>query len=154
MLNAVFSYSVGGDRFWDEEKNSSGDMNVYNTSNRILDSWTVNPGVNASYPRAMYYGWGSNSIITDRYIHDASYLRMTALNLSYRLLKHLYKNSILNAVEFTFQATNLFTWTKYPGMDPQGNFSTSYSAFYNMGIDYSTYPSARTYNFGIKLTLK
>ena len=82
MLNAVFSYSVGGDRFWDEEKNSSGDMNVYNTSNRILDSWTVNPGVNASYPRAMYYGWGSNSIITDRYIHDASYLRMTALNLS------------------------------------------------------------------------
>ena len=26
--------------------------------------------------------------------------------------------------------------------------------FYNMGIDYSTYPSARTYNFGIKLTLK
>ena len=58
--------------FWDEEKNSSGDMNVYNTSNRILDSWTVNPGVNASYPRAMYYGWGSNSIITDRYIHDAS----------------------------------------------------------------------------------
>ena len=39
MLNAVFSYSVGGDRFWDEEKNSSGDMNVYNTSNRILDSW-------------------------------------------------------------------------------------------------------------------
>ena len=39
-------------------------------------------------------------------------------------------------------------------MDPQGNFSTSYSAFYNMGIDYSTYPSARTSNFGIKLTLK
>jgi chromosome partitioning protein len=39
-------------------------------------------------------------------------------------------------------------------MDPQGNFSTTYSAFYNMGIDYSTYPSARTYNFGIKLTLK
>ena len=64
------------------------------------------------------------------------------------------RNSILNAVEFTFQATNLFTWTKYPGMDPQGNFSTTYSAFYNMGIDYSTYPSARTYNFGIKLTLK
>lgn len=154
MLNAVFSYSVGGDRFWENEKKTSGDMNAYNTSNRILDSWTVNPGKNASYPRAMYYGWGENSIITDRYIHDASYLRMTALNLSYRLPNHLYKNSILNAVEFTFQATNLFTWTKYPGMDPQGNFSTTYSAFFSMGVDYSTYPSARTYNLGIKLTLK
>lgn len=154
MLNAVFSYSVGADRLWEEEKNNSGDMNVYNTSNAILDSWTLNPGVNTSYPRAMYYGWGNNNVITDRYIHDASFLRMTALNLSYRLPNHLYRNSILNAVDLTFQATNLFTWTKYPGMDPQGNFSTSYSAFYNMGIDYSTYPSARTYNFGIKITLK
>lgn len=154
MVNAVFSYSVGADRFWDEEKSSSGDLNSYNVSNRVLNSWTLNPGVNKNYPRAMYYGWGANSIITDRYIHNASYLRMTALNLSYRLPKHLYKKSILNSVEFTFQATNLFTCTKYPGMDPQGNFSTSYSAFYNMGIDYSTYPSARTYNFGVKLTLK
>lgn len=154
MVNAVFSYSVGADRFWDEEMNSSGDLNVYNTSNRVLESWTMNPGVNTSYPRAMYYGWGQNAIKTDRYIHDASYLRMTALNFSYRLPKHLYKNSILNAVDFTFQATNLFTWTKYPGMDPQGNFSTYNSAFYSMGIDNSTYPSARTYNFGIKITLK
>lgn len=154
MLNAVFSYSVGADRFWDEEKNSAGDLNVYNSSKRVLASWTANPGVNTNYPRATYYGRGSNSIITDRYIHDASYLRMTALNLSYRLPKHLYAKSILNSVEFSFQATNLFTCTKYPGMDPQGNFSTSYSAFYSMGIDYSSYPSARTYNFGIKLTLK
>jgi hypothetical protein len=145
---------VGADRLWQEEQNNAGDINSYNRTNKVLDSWIMNPGVNTSYPRASYYGRGGNNIITDRYIHDASYLRLTALNLSYRLPSHLYKNSMLNAVEFTFQATNLFTCTKYPGMDPQGNFSTSYSAFYSMGIDNSTYPSARTFNFGVKITLK
>lgn len=154
MFNATFSYSVGADRLWQEEQNNAGDINSYNRTNKVLDSWIMNPGVNTSYPRASYYGRGGNNIITDRYIHDASYLRLTALNLSYRLPSHLYKNSMLNAVEFTFQATNLFTCTKYPGMDPQGNFSTSYSAFYSMGIDNSTYPSARTFNFGVKITLK
>ena len=154
MVNATFTYSVGADRFYDEEKSSAGDMNVYNTSKNTLKSWTMNPGVDRGYPRAMYYGWGSNSIITNRYVHDASFLRLSALNISYRLPKRLFGSSIVDAIDLTFQATNLFTWTKYPGMDPQGNFSTSYSAFYNMGIDYSSYPSARTYNVGIKITLK
>lgn len=154
MVNATFTYSVGADRFYDEEKSSAGDINSYNVSKNVLKSWTMNPGVDRGYPRAMYYGWGSNSIITDRYVHDASFLRLSALNISYRLPKRLFGSSIVDAIDLTFQATNLFTWTKYPGMDPQGNFSTSYSAFYNMGIDYSSYPSARTYNVGIKITLK
>lgn len=153
MVNATFTYSVGADRFYDEEKNSAGDMNVYIHQERVevLDDES---GCGSGVPRAMYYGWGSNSIITDRYVHDASFMRLSALNISYRLPRRLFGSSIVNAIDVTFQATNLFTWTKYPGMDPQGNFSTSYSAFYNMGIDYSSYPSARTYNLGIKITLK
>ena len=51
-------------------------------------------GVDRGYPRAMYYGWGSNSIITDRYVHDASFLRLSALNISYRLPKRLFGSSI------------------------------------------------------------
>ncbi|MDR2129756.1 MAG: TonB-dependent receptor [Odoribacteraceae bacterium] len=153
MVNATFVYSVGADRLWDEEKNSAGDINVFNASKEILKTWTLMPGVDRGYPRAMYYGWGTNSIITDRYIHDASFLRLSALNINYRLPRP-FGASLVHAIDLTFQATNLFTWTKYPGMDPQGNFSTTYSAFYNMGVDYSYYPSARTYNIGLKITLK
>jgi TonB-linked SusC/RagA family outer membrane protein len=154
MLNASFVYSVGADRLWNEEMSTAGDINVYNSTTEVLKSWTLMPGVDRGFPRAMYYGWGENSIVTDRYIHDASFLRLSALNVSYRLPKRLLGASLVNAVELTFQATNLFTWTKYPGMDPQGNFSTASSAFYNMGVDYSYYPSARTYNIGLKITLK
>lgn len=154
MLNAVFSYAVGGERYWNQEQLSAGDINTMNTSSNVLDSWTMNPGVNIGFPRTMYYGYGGNSMITDRYIHDASYLRMSALNLNYRLPKSLLGNSIVDAVDFSFQVTNLFTWTKYPGMDPQGNFRAGDRSLYAMGVDYSTYPSARTFNFGIKITLK
>lgn len=154
MVNATFAYSVGADRFWFEEMKSTGDISTFNISNIALKSWIFNPGVNTAYPRVTYSNLGANGIYTDRFIHDASYLRLTALNLSYRLPKQWFKNTIIGSVDFTFQATNLFTWTNYPGMDPQGNFSLDNATLYSMGMDYSNYPAARTYNFGIKLTLK
>ena len=44
MVNATFTYSVGADRFYDEEKSSAGDINSYNVSKNVLKSWTMNPG--------------------------------------------------------------------------------------------------------------
>jgi hypothetical protein len=153
-VNATFAYAVGAERLWDEEMNSAGDINEYNASTEVLKSWTVAPGVNTSYPRVVYQGWGSNNILTDRYIHDASFLRLSAVGVNYRLPARVLGGGVVNAIDFGFQATNLFTWTKYPGMDPQGNFSTANSSLYNMGIDFGRYPPARTYNVSLKITLK
>lgn len=154
-LNLIFSYSVGADRYWEYENKlggGTGGLNVYNSLNILNDSWTVK-GSGAKYPHVDYYGWGSNGIFTDRYIHDASYLRLSALNLSYRLPDRFFKQFLVQGVELTFQATNLFTLTKYPGMDPQGNFNTYNLAFYGMGVDRSIYPSAKNYNIGVRFTL-
>ncbi len=151
-INATFNYSYGNKRLWEDEKSKAGDINVFNRSNRVLESWTMNPG--SDFPRVTYYGRGGNNIFCDRYLHDASFLRLSSLNLNYRLPKRLLGNGILDAIEFTFQASNLFTLTSYPGMDPQGNFSTSNIALYGMGVDYSTYPQAKTFNMGIKFTFK
>lgn len=71
--------------------------------------------------------------------------------MSYRLPEKWFKKFLVKGIEATFQATNLFTVTPYPGMDPQGNFSsTSNVALNGFGTDYSTYPAARTFNFGLK----
>ena len=112
-------------------------------------------GVGAKYPVSTHYGVGQNSVFTNRWLHDASYLRLSALNLSYRLPRKWFAKTLIKGVEATFQATNLFTVTKYPGMDPQGNFSvsTANNALYGMGTDYSTYPAAKTFNFGLKFTI-
>ncbi|TCC88979.1 SusC/RagA family TonB-linked outer membrane protein [Pedobacter hiemivivus] len=151
-FNATFSYALGGKRIFDLEKSTSGDMNVYNVPSMALDSWTMK-GEDGTLPRLTYYGRGANNIMSDRYLHDASYLRLSALNVSYRLPKKLMNDRMFKTVEFSFQAANLFTITKYPGFDPQGNFSASSTAFMSMGVDYSTYPQARTFTFGLKFIL-
>lgn len=153
MLNLTFSYSLGGKRFWQEEAATFGGTNVYNALNIINESYTM-LGEGAKYPVVTHYGVGENSIFTNRWLHDASYVRLSALNLAYRLPAEWFRKAVVKGVELTFQATNLFTITKYPGMDPQGNFSTGSSALTSFGTDYSTYPSARTYNFGVKITIK
>ena len=153
MANLTFTYSLGGKRYWAEEASTFGGTNVYNAPNIILDSWTMK-GESAKYPVVTHYGVGQNSVFTNRWLHDASYLRLSALNISYRLPQKWFENTLIKGIEATFQATNLFTVTKYPGMDPQGNFSASGNmALYGLGADYSTYPAARTFNFGLKFTI-
>lgn len=152
MANLTFTYSVGGKRYWSTE---SGKMapNVYNAPNFILENWGL-AGENAKYPNVSLYGYGENSVFTNRWLHDASYLRLSTLNLSYRLPQKWFRSGIVQGIEATFQATNLFTITPYPGMDPQGNFSGSNLALYGFGYDYASYPAARTINVGLKFTFK
>jgi TonB-linked SusC/RagA family outer membrane protein len=155
-LNLTFVYSVGAQRYWEKENSNggTGGLNVYNGLADILNNtWTVK-GPGAKYPHVDYYGWGDNNVFTNRFIHDASYLRLSALNISYRLPDKLFKKQLIQGIELSFQATNLLTFTNYPGMDPQGNFNTYYTAFYGAGIDQSTYPSAKNFNLGLKFTLK
>ena len=127
-------------------------MNSFNSLKTVLNSWTL--GNKGDFPRVSYYGDGANDTFSDRYMHDASFLRLSALNITYRLPQQWLKNSIVQGIEFSAQATNLFTLTSYPGMDPQGNFNTANAAFYNMGLDNGRYPQARTFNFGVKFTFK
>ena len=152
MCNLTFTYSIGGKRYWSDEASTFGGTNVYNTLNIVKDSYTM-VGDGAKYPVVTHYGVGQNSIFTNRWLHDASYMRLSALNLSYKLPVEWFRKSVVKGIELTFQATNLFTITKYPGMDPQGNFNAG-SGLYGYGTDYSTYPSARTYNVGVKVTIK
>ncbi len=152
MANVMFTYSVGGKRFWSQERSTCGGVNVYNAPTFLLDSWSLK-GEDAKYPFVSHFGWGENGVFTNRWLHNASYLRLSTVNLSYRLPQKWFKNHIIQGIEATFQATNLFTITPYPGMDPQGNFSIGNNfALYGFGYDLSTYPAAKTFNFGLKFT--
>ncbi len=150
MFNMTFSYGLGGKRYWVAEASKFGGVNVYNAPTFILDSWTMNQS--GKYPVSTHYGMGQNSTFSNRWLHDASYLRLTALNVSYKLPQKWFRKFLVKGIEASFQATNLFTITKYPGMDPQGNFNSP-TALYGVGYDYSSYPPARTYNFGLKFTI-
>ncbi|ERJ61366.1 SusC/RagA family TonB-linked outer membrane protein [Sphingobacterium paucimobilis] len=153
-LNAQFTYAYGNKRLWDLPRNNSGNTGNYNQSYQIggQSATFLNP-YEATLPRALPYGDGENSVFSDFWLYDASYIRLNALNLAYRLPGKLFGENLLQGVDLTFQVSNLFTLTRYPGFDPQGNWSSS-KVGTGMGIDNSTYPSSKTFNFGAKFTFK
>lgn len=86
-------------------------------------------------------------------VEDGSFLRLSNVTLGYSLPKPLISKIRLSQFRVYFTAYNVFLWTNYSGYDPEVNAtrSSSYAAL-TPGVDYSAYPKARTYTFGINAT--
>lgn len=154
MINATFTYSYGSKRLWNMAMTDAGYVGNYNQSNLVAGkSATLLSPWEATMPRMTQYGDGDNATFSDFWLYDASYVRLNALNASYRLPAKIFRDYLIQGVDITFQATNLFTLTRYPGFDPQGNWSSS-AIGTGMGIDNSYYPSARNFNLGARFTFK
>ena len=154
MINTTFTYAYGHKRLWDLPMRDVRYVGNYNQNNLVAgqSSILLSP-YDATVPRMGHYQLSDNGTFSDVYLHDASHIRLNALNVAYRIPERYLEGMLLRGVDITFQATNLFTITKYPGMDPQGNWSSS-SIGAGMGIDNGTYPSSQTFNLGVKFTLK
>lgn len=165
--SAVFTYSYGAKRMWNYTYSSvSAGLATYNSYNNMQDSWNFTNDPMTQLPRIGLTG--TYNALSDFVIHDASFIRLNALNINYRLPKRWFNDKFLNGIDLTFQASNLFTITKYPGFDPQGNFgSTDMASSYvtgtrssqeligvGSGVDYSRYPSSTTFSLGVKLSFK
>jgi TonB-dependent starch-binding outer membrane protein SusC len=130
--------------------------NSYTTE--VLDRWT-GPGTSNRTPRVtggtdMNNNWRDFS---DLYVEDAGYLKIKSINLGYDF-KSLFKTLPVEQLRIYFSATNLWTLTKYKGLDPEVGYGSYYDGAgklrdqYASGIDLGFYPSARTYLFGINVT--
>ncbi|XOV93462.1 MAG: SusC/RagA family TonB-linked outer membrane protein [Bacteroidota bacterium] len=117
--------------------------------------WTQeNPDPNAKYPRISSL---TGIDISDRFIEDGSYLRVKSIRLAYNFpLKEWGLEAIDNAQLFV-SGTNLFTFTKYTGLDPEmntrGTDSQSIGSRLQMGHDQSGYPNAKNITVGLRLSL-
>lgn len=109
----------------------------YNLLRTVLDSWTVDNPSNR-YPLASKER--ATSYIDSRYVENASYLKLRNLTIGYTLP---IKESFPLKVRVFATASNLFTITPYTGYDPE----------VASGTDTGAYPSARSFVFGIDLTL-
>ncbi|EKJ91117.1 TonB-dependent receptor P3 [Bacteroides finegoldii] len=80
---------------------------------------------------------------SDFWLEDASFVKLKNISLSYTFPKKVTK---IADIQLSVSAQNLFTLTKYTGMDPE----VYSSDFYN-GVDLGAYPVPRTFTFGMKL---
>lgn len=77
---------------------------------------------------------------SDFWLEDASFIKLKNISLSYRIPRRVLKFA---SVQLSVSAQDLFTITRYKGMDPE--VYTSYN-----GLDYGAYPIPRTITFGAK----
>lgn len=88
--------------------------------------------------------------ISDRFIEDASYLRLKNVTFGYTLPHKLLNKAGIKSVRFYVSAQNLWTWTKYTGYDPEANYNGQ-SAI-NSGVDNGVYPNSKTIMGGATLS--
>ncbi len=88
--------------------------------------------------------------LTDYFIEDGSFLRLSTLTLGYTIPKSLVDKARINSLRFYATAYNVFCLTNYSGFDPE--VSTRRKTPLTPGVDYSAYPRSRQIVFGLNLT--
>ncbi|SKB74859.1 SusC/RagA family TonB-linked outer membrane protein [Dyadobacter psychrophilus] len=87
---------------------------------------------------------------TSRYVEDGSFLRLKNITLGYNLPKNIAAKIHSNQIKVYVSAANVFTWTKYTGFDPE--VSRNEQSTLNQGIDYSIYPSSKSFLAGLSIS--
>jgi TonB-linked SusC/RagA family outer membrane protein len=114
---------------------------ITNLGTQMLQSWTAdNPSTNM--PRA--YGRASNYWASNLFLENGSYLRLKNVQIGYNLPKKILVPAQIESCRLYVSASNLLTFTKYTGYDPEASYS---------GVDRGNYPQAITILFGVKMDL-
>ncbi len=126
---------------------------AWNLSKEMLSTWQI-PGQHTEIPRLNNSSIINGSdytaaITTTRFLEDNSYLRLKNITLSYNVPQSLLrKMNFFKQFRVFATLTNVFTITKYSGLDPE--VSAFGSSAVSSGYDNMTMPQSRSYQFGVR----
>lgn len=143
-VGIYFSYSLGGKIYNYSELAMAGGY-ATNQYRYMLDSWHPVRNPDSDLPRA-----GTDDILvpSDLQIHDASYLRLKSVNISYTFDLRK-KTKVLRDITLSLSGENLWLWTEYNGFDP--DVSTESSGSTLRRVDLGAYPRSRMFVFSLQL---
>jgi TonB-linked SusC/RagA family outer membrane protein len=127
---------------------SFGDSYRNNFTTEIFERWT-GPGTSNTIPRVLATPHRNTSYVSDMYIQDADYFRISNLTIGYDLSRGI-KIIPFEETRLYFSARNLVTFTKYDGMDPEVGYGPEDDPWAS-GIDLGLYPVARTFLVGLSI---
>ncbi len=116
-------------------------------SKRVLNSWTpqnTNTNIPIFEDRAVF---SNNQTFNSYYMENGSYFRARNIQLAYTFKKGLLQKAGIQNLRVYIQGVNLFTITKYDGLDPAISGLDN-----NFGIDYGTYPFVKQFVVGANFT--
>jgi TonB-dependent starch-binding outer membrane protein SusC len=147
-VSFFFQFS-GGNQIYNNTRAFSEGMNsLFGQTTAVLNRWTPT-NTNTNIPRAIYGDTPNNRRTSTRWLEDGDFIRLKNANIGYTFSPALVKRLKLNSLRMYVAGQNLWTKTKYQGLDPEvSTFSDTNTA---PGTDFLTFPQARTYTFGINV---
>lgn len=123
------------------------DFTYVNRPVSVLNRWT-GPGTSDSEPRVNLNDPNQNARVSDRFVEDGSFIRLKNVQLGYSVPGTILRKMKIQKFRVYVSAQNLFTFTRYSGLDPEiGALSAL-----EIGIDRGFYPQSRTFLGGLSVT--
>jgi TonB-linked SusC/RagA family outer membrane protein len=143
-LQFLFNYRLNYEIINGTDMQTTKMYDYTNQSTAVLSRWR-NPGDVTNMPRAVY-GTGYNWLGSDRYVEDASFLRLRTITFSYNFGKKLLSKLKMGELRTYITADNIYTWTNYTGQDPEVIMG---SGPFGIAIDNSRTPPTSRISLGI-----
>lgn len=147
-LNIFLQFSQGNDVFNGTRRYVEALKGADNQTTAVLRRWRK-PGDITDIPRATQVDPNNNNRPSSRFVEDGSYLRIKTVKLSYTFDKKIAQQLYLSNLNLFFTVQNLYTFTRYSGMDPEVNYAGQDNL--RMGTDFFTYPQARAFIVGLNI---
>lgn len=137
--NDIFNWNTWWVDFWPSFQGQK-------SKNALYNSWTPQR-TNATTPKASNKSnFSTNNEINDYYIEDGSFLRLKNLQIGYTIPESVTSKINIGSIRVYLQGVNLFTITKYSGLDPElGGWDTTF------GMDAGNYPLVKQYLVGLNV---
>ncbi|MCJ7447250.1 MAG: TonB-dependent receptor [Bacteroidales bacterium] len=150
-LNILLDGSYGGYVVNQFERAISLNRHLENTIARIAENRWISeedPG-DGKTPRAGSKFLSTNITTNSRYVFETSFLRVRNISFGYNVPKSVLQKIRVSSLRVYLTVTNLHTFTKYPGWNPEGN--TNGDNAISNGYDLGSYPLSRNSSIGISL---
>lgn len=122
---------------------------LQNFTSDILDRWH-GEGTSNTLPRLTSSTSSNWNRVSDLYVEDGDYFKIKNITLGLDF-KKVFPKIPFGQLRLYASVQNVYTFTKYSGMDPEIGFGGENAGSYAQGIDLGYYPSSRNILFGINI---
>jgi TonB-linked SusC/RagA family outer membrane protein len=154
-LNVSSSYQYGNDVYHSTREFVDADGAMFNFNMMKLDDgWSRwrQPGDIATHPKPMFGGNNNSNKASSRYLEDGGFWRIRNVTLNYNLPVNLLSKLKLSGANIYVSGDNLFTFTKFSGLDPEVAGYSDDARGIMAGLSYFKYPISKQYLVGIQIS--
>ncbi len=148
---SAYLYTSIGNEIWNQSRWFTDFFQTFEgaaISRRLFDAWTPQ-NLDAKIPVVeRVSNFSTSNVANSFYIEDGSYLRLQNLTLGYSAPANVLQKLKMERARVFASVNNLFTLTKYEGLDP----AVGGDADLTFGIDVGNYPVTRGWTFGVNLS--